>query len=66
MGLGPSLEGVREHWSVEELVRYVDDPAAYARGRPRLGARKMPAISDAVTAEERRILAAYALELMGG
>jgi len=64
MGLGPRLVGLAEHWTVERLVEYVDDPAAFAAKDPRLGQRPMPAIARSVSAADRRALAEHVLRLM--
>jgi mono/diheme cytochrome c family protein len=48
---GPPLTGLAEHWSAEQLVRYLSDPDAVVKANPRLAykaeqyAIAMPAVS---------------------
>ena len=64
LNLGPSFEGVKQHWTADKLLEYIADPKAYAAKEERLGKREMAAIADTVTAEQRKKLVEHALTLM--
>ena len=64
MNLGSSLEGVRGYWDEERLLRYIEDPKAYAADDPRLGAREMAGIDPALPQAARKKIVAYAYSLM--
>lgn len=71
---GPTLSGLSEHWTADELVHYLSDPDAVVKANPRLAykaekyAISMPAVSgkapgyaDKATPETLRALAEYVL-----
>lgn len=64
LGLGPAYAGLRQYWDTERLLRYLENPAAYAATDPRLGKRPMPAIQPNVTPAERQRLAEFVLARM--
>ena len=65
--LGPTLKGLAEHWSVEQLVAYLEDPKGYAAQDERLRVQgeafrsPMPPYAN-LSVEERTTLAAWLLE----
>lgn len=64
--IGPSLEGVHEHWTPDRLFEFLRDPGPELASNPRLGALTsryevdMPGVRDA-TEDETRDLAAFVL-----
>ena len=62
--LGPSFEGLKEHWTKDTLLEYIADPAAFAAKDARLGKRQMTAISTGVPPAAREKLVEYVLTLM--
>lgn len=67
--LGPTLQGIAEHWTAQELAEFIGDPAPFVSERPRLREMleldyKMPMTANAsLTADERRALAEWVLSL---
>ena len=67
--LGPSLQGLTEYWTAEELAEFIANPAPFVSERPRLREMleidyKMPMTANAtLTADERRALAEWVLGL---
>ncbi len=64
LNLGPSYEGLAQHWTAENLLEYIADPKTFAAADERLGEREMPAIDPNVSMEARRRLVEHALGLM--
>jgi len=64
IGLGPSYDGIAQHWDADKLLEYIANPKAYAAKVERLGKREMTAVPDNVTEEERKAIVEYALMLM--
>lgn len=71
---GPALTGLAEHWTADELVRYLLDPDAMIRANPRLAYKaekyaigmpkvsgKSPGYADKTPSEQLGVLAEYLL-----
>lgn len=67
--LGPSLQGIAEHWTVDDLSAFIANPAPFVAERPRLKEMlevdyKMPMTANStLTEDERRALAEWVLGL---
>jgi mono/diheme cytochrome c family protein len=67
--LGPTLQGIAEHWTADELTEFIANPAPFVAERPRLREMleidyKMPMTANAtLTEDERRALAEWVLAL---
>jgi mono/diheme cytochrome c family protein len=66
--LGPALKDLREHWNLESLVEYLQNPQAVTDRTPRLRERRSlypmrmpPAAQAGLSREEIRTLAAWLL-----
>lgn len=67
--LGPTLQGIADYWTAEELAEFIGNPAPFVDERPRLREMleidyKMPMTPNATLTEaERRALAEWVLGL---
>jgi len=67
--LGPTLQGIAEHWTVDDLAEFIANPAPFVADRPRLKEMlevdyKMQMTANAtLTESERRALAEWVLSL---
>jgi len=69
LAANPSYRGVRDDWSAETLLEYIDDPAAFKRTdaaprRLRGSAKYMPPVDRHMPADARERLVEHALGLM--
>lgn len=67
--LGPTLKGLSEYWTVDDLTEFIANPAPFVADRPRLREMleidyKLPMTANAtLTESERRALAEWVLSL---